>query len=136
MKDVTPRRRPRSPLMMGLVLILVGALLLCINLGVTLPPGFWSYWPLGLIVLGVIGMVAPTRHLRRSSGIWLLAAGLYCQISVLHMFDLGWASAWPIFIIAAGLSVIVDPRDGHYPCDAKAGQDEASDPGKWRHGAS
>jgi hypothetical protein len=134
MKDVTPRRpRHRSPLLMGLALILVGALLLLANLGFSLPPGLWSYWPLGLIALGVIGMVAPTRHLRRSSGIWMLAAGLYCQISVLNLFDLGWSSAWPIFIIAAGLSVIVDPKEAYCPPDVdKTG----GGPGEWRQGAS
>lgn len=135
MIDVTPRRpRHRSPLVMGISLILIGALLLMINLGYGLPAGFWNYWPLGLIALGVVGIVAPTRHLRRSGGIWMLATGLYCQISVLGLFDLGWHSAWPIFIMAAGLSVIVDPRDGQYcPPDAGAA---ARDPGEWRPGAS
>lgn len=131
MIDVTPRpRRSRSPLVMGLILILVGALLLLVNLGFGLPPGFWKYWPLGLIVLGVMGIVAPTRHLRRSGGIWLLATGLYCQISALELFGLGWTRAWPIFIMAAGLSVILD-RDGHYspPQDGR-------DPGERPHGAA
>lgn len=134
MIDVTPRRpRQRSPLVMGISLILTGVLLLMINLGYGLPPGFWNYWPLGLIVLGVVGIVAPTRHLQRSGGIWMLATGLYCQISVLGLFDLGWASAWPIFIVAAGLSVMVDSEAGRL-C---SGDSDAAGrgPGEWRHGA-
>jgi hypothetical protein len=134
MKDVTPRcPRHRSPLLMGITLILVGALLLLINLGFGVPPGLWRYWPLAPIALGVVGIVAPTRHLRRSGGIWMLASGLYCQIGTLHLFDLGWSSAWPIFIIAAGLSVIVDPKEGRYPENIDAA---GRDPGESRQGAA
>ena len=115
MKDVTPRQRHRSPLVMGVVLILAGVLLLMLNLGYGIPPGLWDYWPLAFIVLGLVGIAAPSRHLSRSGGIWMLAVGLYCEISVLQLFDLGWSSAWPIFIIGAGLSVILDPR-GRRPC--------------------
>jgi hypothetical protein len=52
----------------------------------------------------------PSRHLDRSGGIWLLATGLYCLVGVFELFGLGWGSAWPIFVIAAGLSFLV--RDG------------------------
>jgi hypothetical protein len=62
-----------------------------------------------LIVLGLIGIAAPSRHMSRGGGISVLAAGLYCEISMLHLFDLDWSSAWPIFIMAAGLGVILEP---------------------------
>jgi hypothetical protein len=134
MKDVTPRRRrQRSPLLMGLGLILVGTLMLMFNLGFGLPPGLWRYWPLGLIALGLVGIIAPTRHLRRSGGIWILAAGVYWQIGLLHLFGLGFGSAWPIFIIAAGLSVIVDPKDVYHPPHLDT---HRHDPGETRQGAS
>lgn len=132
MKDVTPRRqRQRSPLLVGLGLIVVGALMLMFNLGFGFPPGLWRYWPTGLIVLGVIGLVAPNRHLQRAGAIWILAVGVYWQISLLNLFDLGFASAWPIFIIAAGLSVIFDPKDVGPRADGNR-----HGPGDFTHGAS
>jgi hypothetical protein len=101
-----PRPGRRSPLVMGIILITLGALLLALNLGWGLPLALWDYWPLTLIVLGLTAVAAPTRHLSRSGGIWLLATGIYCQISVTGMFDLGWFSAWPVFVIAYGLDMI------------------------------
>lgn len=111
MQDVTPNRhRHRSPLVLGITLILLGALLLALNLGFWLPFSLWQYWPFALIVPGIVAIAVPSRHLSRSGGIWLLATGIYCEIGVTEMFDLGWLSAWPIFIIAAGLGVIFDSR--------------------------
>jgi LiaF transmembrane domain len=72
-----------------------------------MPFGWWRYFPVPLIALGLWGLVLPTRHLDRSGGIWLLASGLYCLIGVFDLFGLGWGSAWPIFVIAAGLSFLI-----------------------------
>lgn len=115
MKDVTPRPpRHRSPLLSGVLLMAVGVGLLMINLGYGIPPAVWDYWPLVLIVPGFVGLVAPSRHLNRSGAVWMLALGAYCEISTLRLFGLDWSSAWPVFIIAAGLSMIFrhDDRSG------------------------
>lgn len=111
MKNVTPhRQRQGSPLVAGIILILLGGLLLALNLGLGFPLGLWEHWPFLLIVPGVVGVIVPSRHLSRSGGIWLLASGLYCEISMAGLFGLGWFSAWPVFIIAYGLDVIFGSR--------------------------
>lgn len=106
--DTNKPRSPRhhSPLVSGVLLMAAGVGLLMINLGYGIPPAVWEYWPLVFIALGIIGILAPSRHLSRSGAVWLLAAGAYCEISTLRLFGLEWSSAWPIFIIAAGLSMI------------------------------
>ena len=58
---------------------------------------------------------AADAGLDRSGGVWLLATGIYCVIGVFGLFGLGWGGAWPIFVIAAGLSFIL--RRGH--CTAR-----------------
>jgi hypothetical protein len=111
MKDVTPRRRRRrSPLIAGLVMIAIGAILLSVNLGYGVPWTLLQYYPVILLVLGLIGTLAPSRHLSRSGGIWLLAAGIYCGVSEFNLLGLGWGSAWPLFIIAYGLEVVFGTR--------------------------
>src|SRR5262245_11522221 len=113
------QRRPHEPrrssgLILGLVFLVIGGLFLAINLGAEVPQFVWEYWmyyPVILIALGVIGIITPSRHLRRSGGIWFLAAGIYCLIGTFHLFSLGWGSAWPIFIIAHGLNIIFVRRD-------------------------
>lgn len=108
MTEQTPKSsRHRSPLVMGIVLIALGGVLLALNLGWGLPLAVWDYWPFALIVPGLVGIITPSRHLSRSGGIWLLATGVYCQIGVTEVFGLGWFSAWPIFVIAYGLEMII-----------------------------
>ena len=107
MNESEHSHRRRSPLAAGIVLIAIGALLLALNLGWGVPLVFWDYWPLFLILPGLAGLISPSRHLTRSGGLWLLATGIYCQISVTDWMGLGWFSAWPVFVIAYGIDIIV-----------------------------
>lgn len=107
MNDLDPQnRRRRSHLVLGFFLLLVGGILLAANLGYGIPWDILLYWPILLLVMGLVGLVAPSRHLRRSGGLWLFAWGLYCQIGLTDWFGLSWRSAWPIFVIAAGIDLI------------------------------
>ncbi|MFL6577632.1 MAG: LiaF transmembrane domain-containing protein [Povalibacter sp.] len=96
----------------GIVLIVIGALLMALNLGWGVPLALWNYWPLFLIVPGLVALISPTRHLTRSGGLWLLATGLYCQLAVSDWMGLGWFSAWPIFVIAYGVDIILGRSNG------------------------
>ena len=120
------RPRRRSPLAMGIIMIVLGTLLLALNLGWHLPAAVWDYWPVALIVPGLLAIVLPTGHLNRSGGIWLVAIGVYCQISISDLIGLGWFTAWPVFVIAYGLDMIIGAG---YDCgrgnesDRRAGSD-------------
>lgn len=103
---IQPARRRRSHLVLGLFLLLIGGVLLAANLGYGIPWSLLLYWPLLLMGVGLLGFIAPNRHLRRSSGMWLFVSGLYCQIGMTHWFGLGWWNAWPLFVIAAGIDLI------------------------------
>jgi hypothetical protein len=106
--ESTPHRRAgRSRLVLGVFLLALGGLMLAINLGFDLPGGWWRYFPVPLIAFGLWGLILPNRHLDRSGGVWLLASGIYCLIGVFGLFGLAWGTAWPIFVIAAGLSFMV-----------------------------
>ena len=114
MNDEPPHQDAgRSRLVLGIFLLGLGALMLAINLGYGLPLSGWKYFPVPLIVLGLWGLIAPNRHLNRTGGVWWLATGLYCLIGVFGLFGLGWGTAWPIFVIAAGLGFIVGRGHHH-----------------------
>jgi len=106
-----PSRPPRSQLLPGLLLMLVGGYLLALNLGWVMPFSIWDYLPLPFIALGVLGLSFPNRHLSRSGGAWMLGVGIYLACGMFNIFGLSWGTAWPIFLIGAGLSVIFR-RDG------------------------
>lgn len=113
MKESPAYHRPqRSRLVLGIFLLLLGALLLAVNLGYGLPVGWWQYLPLLFIAFGVWGLVLPNRHVDRVGGVWMIATGVYFLIGIFDWWDLGWSGAWPIFVIAAGLGFILHRHDG------------------------
>lgn len=108
MKESSTYHRPRrSRLVLGIFLLVLGALLLAVNLGYGLPVGWWQYLPLFFIAFGVLGLVVPSRHVDRAGGVWMIATGVYLLIGIFNWWGLGWSGAWPIFVIAAGLGFIV-----------------------------
>ena len=101
-----PLRPRRSQLLPGLLLMVAGGYLLALNMGWTLPFSIRDYAPLPFLVLGVLGLSFPNRHLSRSGGAWMLCAGIYLACGMFNFLGLSWGTAWPIFIIGAGLGVI------------------------------
>ena len=107
MSDVSTRNSNRSRLVLGIFLIVLGAVLLAANLGYELPYGWWRFYPLVFVAFGLLGLFMPSRHLDRSGGVWLLATGVYCAIGVYDLFALGWTGGWPVFVIAAGATFML-----------------------------
>lgn len=108
MKQAPGYHRPRrSRLVLGIFLLVLGALLLAVNLGYGLPVGWWEYLPVLLIAFGVWGLVLPNRHVDRVGGVWMVATGVYFLVGLFDLWHLGWSGAWPIFVIAAGLGFIL-----------------------------
>jgi hypothetical protein len=95
-------------LVLGSYLILIGVLVFAANVGFDLPRGVWSYWPFLLIAGGGVKMFFG-RGRAFGEGVWLLLAGLYCWVSVWNLWGLNWGTAWPIFLIAGGLSMVLAP---------------------------
>ena len=96
-------------LICGFFLIAIGAMLLAVNLGWAVPRGVWNYWPFLLIAMGAAKMLFGRDGESGGGGFWLILAGLYGWISIWNVWGLTWGTAWPIFVIAGGLSVILRP---------------------------
>jgi len=110
-----PPRSPRSRLLPGIVLMLVGAWLLAANLGWSLPysisSSIFGAIPLFFIGVGIVGLSFPSRHVSRSRGAWLLGVGIYLACGFYHVLGLSWGTAWPIVIIGGGLAVMLSRDD-------------------------
>ena len=98
---------PMGKALGGLILVIVGGTLMARQLGVVFPEWLFT-WPVLLIVIGVyIG----ARHMFRNPG-WVILVGvgtvflfdrIYTDVNITTFF-------WPMFIIAAGLFMIIKPR--------------------------
>lgn len=93
---------------LGSYLILIGLLIFAVNLGFEVSHVVRSYWPILLLVAGGAKLLSADRE-ARSEGFWLMLAGLYCWVSVWNLWGLSWGTAWPIFLVAGGLSMILEP---------------------------
>lgn len=100
------RRRTGARLVFGAFLMLIGGLLIADNLGFDVPVDVWSYWPFLLIALGVAKLALDEGE-GRGGGFWLLVAGVYGWLSVFRIAGLHWGTAWPVFLLAAGLWIVI-----------------------------
>jgi len=92
----------------GVILLVLGAVLLAGNLGYMVPREIWRYWPFLLLGLGVSRLLLPNDHDGRRGGFWLIVVGLYGWVSEWHVLGLEWGTAWPLFVIAAGVLIAFD----------------------------
>jgi hypothetical protein len=106
-ENASQRPRGRTNLALGVILLLVGSIILASNLGIVIPYDWWSFWPWVLIALGGLQIAMPDRLTNGRGGFWLLVVGIYGAVSMHELFGLHWGNAWPIFIIALGLRVIL-----------------------------
>jgi hypothetical protein len=94
-----------SSLAGGVILIGVGALFLAETLDLAdFGSWFHDYWPMFIVAVGIPKLFDRER---RGGGIWLIAVGIWLQISNLGLFGLDWSSSWPILLILAGAGMVL-----------------------------
>jgi hypothetical protein len=106
--EAKERETRSGRLVLGGVLLVIGAVLLAAELGFEVPIRLWSWWPIVPLALGVSRLLFSTDPERRRGAYWLIVVGVWGGICVLGLFGLGWGSSWPIWLIAVGLRVVLD----------------------------
>lgn len=86
----------------GLLLVLLGGLFLAGNLDAIDIGPIGRYWPVILIVIGAVKLAGRERP---CGGAWLLVAGVVMLLHTLRLLSLH--DSWPLFIVAAGLGILV-----------------------------
>jgi hypothetical protein len=101
----TNRRIDAGELGWGLILIAVGVMFLLDRLDIAdFHYVIHHYWPMFLVALGVSKLFSARTVW---NGLWLIAVGLWLQISALHLFGMSYGDSWPLLLIAAGACVIL-----------------------------
>ena len=99
--------RPAQRVVLGLVVIAVGAMALLDRQQLFGLPLLRTFWPLALVLLGLSRLAWPAR-----AGGGLVAAALVVAGSLLTARNLGYTGFslrdwWPAFIVLAGLSIVL-----------------------------
>lgn len=92
----------------GFAIILVGGLFLANNLNIVDTIDFLSnWWPLGVILAGIIIFINDTKNY-----LWALLVvgfGAVLQLQVLDSIDVNpWQVFWPVAIIVVGISILLN----------------------------
>jgi predicted membrane protein len=96
------RGRGRGGIVTGSIFILIGLAFLLDHLGIISIGSLWRFWPMLLILAGVLNFLSQ----RRAWGVLLTFAGVILELNELGITRFGWAAFWPMMLIALGLFVM------------------------------
>ena len=101
--------RLRKQVVWGLILILVGGAVLLDRLGYMDVESLWRYWPLLLVAVGINQTIGSPSPKEFGGGLWLVFIGLWLFAVFEHLFGLTFRNSWPLFILAWGVKLVLDP---------------------------
>lgn len=106
----------------GFIIVLIGIALLLQHLGIIPFDPVARYWPLLLVVFGVMNL---TTQSGRFFGFLLILAGIFLQLNKLGITHFSFADLWPVALIAVGLLLMWGSLEtrGFVRAKAKAFQD-------------
>lgn len=97
------RGRGRGGGLMGAILVLIGLAFLLDHMGyVSVYSLWWRFWPLLVVLVGVLNFVSRNRPW----GVFLMAAGVLLELNQLGITHFGWRDFWPLMLIALGILVL------------------------------
>lgn len=89
----------------GVILIAIGILFLAETIGIAdFGDLIELYWPMILVLIGIPKLLSRETV---GSGLWLIAIGVWLQISHLGLFGLGWSNSWPVLLILIGAGMVI-----------------------------
>jgi predicted membrane protein len=104
------RRRERNPatqMIIGLFVIGVGMLFLLDNLGWLDLDLRIHIFPTILIAAGILKVLQTRTQSGVMVGGGLIAAGCVLMLKAMGYLDIDWRNLWPVFMIAAGVAVVI-----------------------------
>jgi Domain of unknown function (DUF5668) len=107
MNQQSSHRLSRGRLTGGIILLIIGSVALAANLGIHIPRDWWEYAPWILVGLGAVQLAWPGNLSARLNGFWLVAVGFILLICINEWFGLHWFTAWPLFVIALGIRIVL-----------------------------
>lgn len=98
----------------GVALVGVGVLLLLDRLDLFYLDRYWRYWPLIILVAGVVALAGARTAEKRRSALWLTGIGLWLLVNTLELLGFWWHDSWPLVVILAGAVDLVQPKPGDH----------------------
>lgn len=107
-RDRSNRSVP-SQVLLGVLAIGLGILFFLDNLDIINFRHALPFWPLILIVVGVVKMCDSSRRNGIVIGATITGIGIVMLLNRLGFFHVSWRSLWPLALIALGIAVLLRP---------------------------
>jgi predicted membrane protein len=106
MKNNNGTRNAQSQVLLGVLVIAMGALFLLDNLDIIDFHRALSFWPLAFIIAGIVKLFDTSSQNGYAIGIALVAVGVAMILNRLGFFYVSWHTVWPLILIALGGMVV------------------------------
>ncbi len=110
--DNSEKSRMGPNLISGVFVIALGVVLLLDHLGIISARQFFHFWPVFFVVIGLAHLFQSNRIGGRIWGGFLIMMGASFQLKELGYLHVGFSEIWPVFIIIAGVMLIVREFEG------------------------
>ncbi len=114
-KHGAARFRWTGRLIFGLVIITLGVLFTLDNLDLIQSGDILLWWPLALVAVGVAKTIGAGTVQKPVFGIILGLVGIWWLLSNLGYVEIEPWDVWPVFLIAAGIMIVIRSTRAHVP---------------------
>jgi hypothetical protein len=99
----------RSQYMAGVSLIILGTVFFLDQMDIVAMQDVWQYWPLMLVVGGIIRMIDPETPRDVASGFWTTLIGAWLFANFEGWYGINFGNSWPFLLIGWGVSLLLRP---------------------------
>ena len=104
---VENKRHGRKRILWGLVLVALGVLFLVRQYTDIELSMLWRFWPLYLLVSGLIDVLSATRWKHIAEGLGQIVAGTWFFACLEQLWGCTFSNSWPVLLIGFGLTVVL-----------------------------
>lgn len=104
----TPEKSfPAGRLAAGIVLLIIGIAGFSDAIDLWEPRELWRLWPLGMVLIGVVGEAGALQRRKSDGSYVLIAIGVWFLAAMHRFLDLRWGSSMPLGIVIIGLGLAI-----------------------------
>lgn len=106
-QTISKTHKSKDSFSFGIILILLGGFFLFDRLDYIDARDYFKYWPALIAISGIICAVRAERISEVLDGLMQIGIAAWLYAVTQKLYGLTFSNSWPLFIIAAGLSMVI-----------------------------
>ncbi len=106
-QPVESKRHARKRIIWGLVLVALGVTFLLQQFDVLDLAMSWRFWPLILLVSGLVDVLSATRWKHIAEGLNQVVIGFWLFACIEHLWGMTFTNGWPVLLIGFGITIVL-----------------------------